>query len=133
MIGAKRPNADERKCKRRWFQFSLRTLLIGATLLAVACGYVGRQFEIVRERKSLLTWLIEIGGAYSIPAGGEIPFPDDYYGNRWLMASERLLKAGDADRALPWRKGGASDSSGVSLCSSTSSLGSAVGTPTRGT
>jgi hypothetical protein len=26
------------KRERRWYQFSLRTLLIGVTLLAVACG-----------------------------------------------------------------------------------------------
>jgi hypothetical protein len=29
-------NADPPKCKRRWFQFSLRTLLITVTVLAVA-------------------------------------------------------------------------------------------------
>jgi hypothetical protein len=36
------PNADPPKRKRRWFQFSLRSLMIGVTLLAVVCGYVGR-------------------------------------------------------------------------------------------
>jgi hypothetical protein len=41
------------KRKRRWFQFSLRTLLIGVTLLAVAGGYVGWQATIVRERERL--------------------------------------------------------------------------------
>ena len=42
--------------KRRWYQFSLRTLLIGATLLAVVCGYVAREFEFVHVRR---TWLNE--------------------------------------------------------------------------
>ena len=42
---------DPPKRKRRWFQFSLRTLLIGVTLLAAVCGYIGRQYEIVRARK----------------------------------------------------------------------------------
>jgi hypothetical protein len=28
------------KRKRRWFQFSLRTLLLGVTLVAAACGYL---------------------------------------------------------------------------------------------
>jgi hypothetical protein len=32
------------------FQFRLRTLLIGVTLLAVPCGYVAWQAKIVRER-----------------------------------------------------------------------------------
>jgi hypothetical protein len=40
----------EPKRKRRWFQFRLRTLMIGVTLLAGACGYVGWQAKIVRER-----------------------------------------------------------------------------------
>jgi hypothetical protein len=48
----------EPKRKRRWLQFSLRTLLIGVTLLAlVPCGYIGWQAKIVRERIALLTWL----------------------------------------------------------------------------
>jgi hypothetical protein len=34
--------ANPPKGKRRWFQFSLRSLMIGVTLLAVVCGYVAR-------------------------------------------------------------------------------------------
>jgi hypothetical protein len=51
--------ADLPKRKRRWYQFSLRTLLIGVTLLAVACAYVGWQSKIVNERQS---WLKEHSG-----------------------------------------------------------------------
>ncbi len=40
-------------CKRRWFQFRLRTLFIVITAAAVACAYVGWQAKIVRERKAL--------------------------------------------------------------------------------
>ena len=32
------PQADPPKRKRRWFQFSLRSLLIGVTVLAVICA-----------------------------------------------------------------------------------------------
>jgi hypothetical protein len=32
------PTADPPKRKRRWFQFSLRTLMIGVTLAAFPCG-----------------------------------------------------------------------------------------------
>ncbi len=39
--------------KRRRFQFRLRTLLIGVTLLAGACGYIGWQVKIVQERKAV--------------------------------------------------------------------------------
>jgi hypothetical protein len=38
---------------RRRFQFSLRTLLIGVTLFAIPCGYVGWQAKIVRDRKAI--------------------------------------------------------------------------------
>ncbi len=34
------PKANEPKRKRRWFQFSVRTLLIGVTLLAISCPIV---------------------------------------------------------------------------------------------
>jgi hypothetical protein len=50
------------KRKRRWFQFSLRTLLISVTLLAVACGYIGWEAKIVRDRRALLSWLLDNGG-----------------------------------------------------------------------
>jgi hypothetical protein len=47
------PKADPPKRKRRWFQFSLRTLMIVVTLLAIPCGYVGWQAKIVRERMAM--------------------------------------------------------------------------------
>ncbi len=47
--------AEPPKRKRRWFQFSLRSLLIGVALLAVPCGYVGRQGEIPTRRRNLLS------------------------------------------------------------------------------
>ena len=37
------------------FQFSLRTLLIVVTLLAIPCGYVGWQAKIVRERNEFIS------------------------------------------------------------------------------
>ena len=48
------PKAEPPERKRRWCQFSLRTLMISVTLLAVPCGYVGWQAKIVRERKARL-------------------------------------------------------------------------------
>jgi hypothetical protein len=46
---------------RRRFQFRLRTLMIGVTLLAVVCGYVGRQAEIVRNRRELASRPFVVG------------------------------------------------------------------------
>ncbi|HEV3415637.1 MAG TPA: hypothetical protein VG056_02440, partial [Pirellulales bacterium] len=37
--------------RKRRFQFSLRTLLIGVTLLAVLCAYVAREVKIAKERR----------------------------------------------------------------------------------
>src|ERR1700682_1572334 len=48
---AVKPKADPPKRKRRWFQFSLRSLLLVVTLLAILCGYVGQQVEFVRARE----------------------------------------------------------------------------------
>jgi hypothetical protein len=54
------------------FQFHLRTLLIGVTLLAIPCGFVGSQAKIVRERKAMLEnghlTLSEV-----TPAGNRLP------------------------------------------------------------
>ena len=49
----------ETKPKRRWFRFSLRTLLVTVTLL---CVWLGWQARIVQERKGLLELLTQSGG-----------------------------------------------------------------------
>jgi hypothetical protein len=56
------PTAEPPKLKRCWFQFSLRTLLIGVTLLAIPCAYVGWQVKIVKERKVMVREVTEMGG-----------------------------------------------------------------------
>jgi hypothetical protein len=53
---AEPPKADLPKRKRRWFQFRLRTLLIGVTLFCVVVGgYIGWQTKIVRARQAWLS------------------------------------------------------------------------------
>jgi hypothetical protein len=54
MSEAEPTKADPPKRKRRWLQFSLRTLLIVTGLVAVICGYIGSQAKIVMERKAAL-------------------------------------------------------------------------------
>jgi hypothetical protein len=39
---------------RRWYQFGLRTLLMGVALVSLPLGWFGWQVSIVRERKSML-------------------------------------------------------------------------------
>jgi hypothetical protein len=50
------------KRRRRWYQFSLRTLFVVVTLFSIPCAYVGWQAKIVAERKA---WL----RAYQQPGG----------------------------------------------------------------
>jgi hypothetical protein len=57
--------ADPPKRRRRWFQFSLRTLLIAVAMLALPLGYVGWKAKIVREREAFLE------NRYYLP--GELP------------------------------------------------------------
>jgi autotransporter translocation and assembly factor TamB len=62
----------EAKPKRRWFQFSLWTLMIVVTLLAVPLGYVGWQAKIVRERNTLAESLTTLGRTQT--KNGNIPW-----------------------------------------------------------
>jgi hypothetical protein len=64
--------ADSLKHKNRRFQFRLRTLMIGLTLLAVPLGYVGWQAKIVRDRKAAIIEL-KTGGGTAIGAEGLSP------------------------------------------------------------
>ena len=58
--------------KRRWYQFSLRTLLIVVTLFCVAGGYVCWQVRMVRERSAVLRelrtkdWPHDLLGAFTM-------------------------------------------------------------------
>ncbi len=65
---AKPPNIKPPNPSRRWYQFSLRTLLIAVMLLAAPLGYVGWQAKIVRERKAWKERLPPEGYLGSVPA-----------------------------------------------------------------
>jgi hypothetical protein len=48
--------------KRRWFSFSLRTLLIVMTVLGCVLGWFEWRLKIVRQRESTRKWLDDLGG-----------------------------------------------------------------------
>jgi hypothetical protein len=45
---------EELNHSRRWFQFRLRSLMIGVAVLAMLSGYVARQHAFVRDRQRFL-------------------------------------------------------------------------------
>jgi hypothetical protein len=93
----------KRKCRR--FYFSLRTLMIGVTLLAVPLGYVGWQATIVRDRKSELNRAVNmrLTGIESDPAKA-IPWLRRLLGdvsiNSISMPAETTIDELDRLRAL---------------------------------
>jgi hypothetical protein len=56
------PKADPPKRKRRWFQFSLRSVLIAVTLLALACGWLGQKIDQKRKEREALEAIFKSGG-----------------------------------------------------------------------
>jgi hypothetical protein len=79
--------ADAPKRKRRWFQFSLRTLMIVVTMLAVASGYVAHEKGIVEERSAFLFNLH--GGAWGTAMPGKSN-PNDPSPLRLMLGDERV-------------------------------------------
>ena len=71
--------AEPPKRKRRWYQFSLRTLFIFTAIVAIPYAYVGSQARIVRERRAMLSAVIDSGGGYRayLPKEGTHEFIGD--------------------------------------------------------
>jgi hypothetical protein len=64
------PNAAQPKPPRRWYQFRLRTLLIGVALLSTACGFVAHEAKIVRERNAMIEHIGEVHGDAEVSPDG---------------------------------------------------------------
>ena len=97
------PKADPPKRKRRRFQFSLRSLLIGVALLAVACGYVGRQAEIVRERQAMLDRIDGIRGVYwTAETFRELIEKSTWHSQDWSPPRIPLIRRWLGDHAIVW-------------------------------
>jgi hypothetical protein len=96
----------EPRPERRWFQFSLRRLMIGVTLLAVAFGYVAGQARIVWERKAMKDWVRANGGYVpdsTVSAGLSRNIPQRWSGS-WIRGS-----FGDCDAVYVVVPNGTSD------------------------
>ena len=56
------PKAEPPKRKRRWFQFSLRSLLVTTFIVAVACGWLGKKIEQKRREREAVEAIVKLGG-----------------------------------------------------------------------
>jgi hypothetical protein len=96
----------EQPAPRRRFQFRLRTLLIGVTLLAVPLGYIGAQMRIVKERKAWLESHTQFGlsgGNFTPSFADGDPDKAPSLIRRWLGDECRghvEATRADADRAI---------------------------------
>jgi hypothetical protein len=98
--------ADPPKRKRRWFQFSLRSLMIFILICAVACDWFGWQAKIVRDRKSELNRVVNVRliGIDSDDQAKAIPWVRRFLGdvsvNSISMPPETTIDELDRLRAL---------------------------------
>jgi hypothetical protein len=59
---AKPPKADPPKRKRRWFQFSLRTLMTFTAICAIASAWLGKRIEQKRKERESVAAIVKLGG-----------------------------------------------------------------------
>ena len=61
-MDAEPPKADPPKRKRRWFQFSLRTLLLSTVILGAVAGWFGKRIEQRRREREAVSAVVKLGG-----------------------------------------------------------------------
>ena len=80
------------KRNRRWFQFSLRTLLIVIAIVAIPCAWLGSKIERKRKEREAVAAIEALGGYvwynYQAAAPGGPPWasPAEPYGPAWLRS-----------------------------------------------
>ena len=74
--------AEPPKHKRRWFQFSLRTLLILTTIVAIPCAWLGRKIEQKRRERNAVRAIAEKFGLAQYDY--EIAHQSEPSGPAWL-------------------------------------------------
>ena len=57
-------NSDSPKRERRWFQFSLRTLMIGVLIIAIPCAWLGRKIEQKRRERAAVRAILNSGAHF---------------------------------------------------------------------
>jgi hypothetical protein len=75
--------------ERRWFQFSLRTLLVAVVLIGFGSAWLGVKVQKAREQKAAVDAILNSGGSVtydyeSDSQGNHVPEPAASYGTKWL-------------------------------------------------
>jgi hypothetical protein len=92
-------DAETSKRRRRWYQFSLRTLMIAVTILCLGGGYVTHVRAIVTERRAELDRLIALDMKGELPwfqfCPCMLPMDVDYEPYEQACASRLRMWLGD--------------------------------------
>lgn len=70
------PNAGRPKRKRRWLQFSLRSLMIFTLVVAIPCAWLGHRIEEKRRERQAVAAIVKLGGGLRYDyenAPGKVP------------------------------------------------------------
>jgi len=84
-----------RQRTRRWWRFSLRTLLVGVTVLAV---WLGWNANVILQRKAMRRWIEQVGGRAAVDGQTAELSGETYLPLFWRQADERSW------RITPWRR-----------------------------
>jgi len=83
------------KPRRRWYQFSLRTLLIVVTLSAVPLGWVGWKVEQGRRQRAVIAWVEKMVGVVGFEDAEEKSWWNEWE-NNWFGERVRWVNLGDS-------------------------------------
>ena len=77
---AEPPEAEPPKRKRRWFQFSLRSLLIFPIICAVACDWLGNRITQNRKELEAVEPIVRLGAGISkgVQTTQDAPIPHTF-------------------------------------------------------
>ena len=110
------PEAALPKCKRRWFQFSLRSLLAFTLICAIPCAWLAKKIEKKRRDREAVEAFIKLGARvyydYEVAnAGPKPPGPDwlrKFLGENFFSEVDSVLW-GESNWSPPSKHGNLTD------------------------